>query len=145
MPANLNIGLVVWRQLGDLVNATTALGLHRQPEAGVTFLSETKRSLFTVIFSIDKGSSLLTGRPPSLNNRYIRIKLPLDLDQELLIQGGEALHRAIADLDENGWNTRGQVYAATVTRAHGMLSPVLNEVLELSLGDPDGCTGDQLK
>ena len=95
--------------------------------------------------NIDKGSSLLTGRPPTLNYRYTRFSWPFDLSEEVLIQGGEALQQAIDALDENGWNTEGEIYSSTATRAHGTLSPLLNEVLELSLGDPAGCTGEQIK
>jgi hypothetical protein len=140
-------GLVVWRQLGDLVNASTALGLHRQADTGRTtsFIAETKKRLITVIMNIDKGSSLLTGRPPTLNYRYTRFSWPFDLSEEVLMEGGEALQQAIDALDENGWNTEGEIYSSTATRAHGTLSPLLNEVLELSLGDPAGCTGEQIK
>ena len=104
-----------------------------------------KRRIFTVVFNIDKGSSLLTGRPPALSYRYTRFKFPLDLSEEVVMQGGEELRKAVALLDENGWNTEGKLYATTVTRAHGLLAIVLNEVLELSLGDPAECTNIRIK
>lgn len=132
--------------MGDLIASTTALGLHRQADEGpVTYMSEMKKRLFTVIFNIDKGSALLTGRPPGLSYRYCRLKLPLDLSEEVLMQGGSAILRAIEQLDENGWNREGTIHPSTLTRAHGQLSPILNEVLELSLGDPENCTRDQIK
>ncbi|KAL2061076.1 hypothetical protein VTL71DRAFT_9128, partial [Oculimacula yallundae] len=138
--------LVVWRQLGDLVSSSTALGLHRQIDTGrpPSYLSETKKRLFTVIFCFDKGSALLTGRPPALSYRYTRFELPLDLSEEVLVQGGQVLQDAVAKLDENGWNQEGQIYNSTATRAHGMFSQVLNEVLELSLGDKDICTAENI-
>jgi hypothetical protein len=108
-------------------------------------MSESKKRLFTVIFNIDKGSALLTGRPPALSYRYCRLKLPLDLSEEVLMRGGEHIQRAVEQLDENGWNREGVIYPATSARAHGQLSPILNEVLELSLGDPENCTGEQIK
>jgi hypothetical protein len=61
------------------------------------------------------------------------------------MKGGEDLQKAIAKLDENGWNTEEKLYAATTTRAHGLLAIVLNEVLELSLGDPAECTNIRIK
>lgn len=127
--------------------STTALGLHRQVDNGkpVTFMSESKKRLFTIVFSFDKGSALLTGRPPALSSRYCRLKLPLDLSEEVLVRGGEHIQRALEQLDENGWNTEGAIHAATHARANGQLSLILNEVLELSLGDPEQCTGDQIK
>jgi hypothetical protein len=112
------LGLLVWRQLGDLVSASTALGLHRQLDDGqpVTFISQTKKRLFTVIFNIDKSSSLLCGRPPALSYRYTKFKLPLDVSQEAVMRGGIELQRAIQALDANGWNTEGKLYTATTTR-----------------------------
>lgn len=58
------LGLVVWRQLGDLASATTALGLHRQVDTGqsMSVVSEWKKYLFVIVFNIDKCASLLTGR-----------------------------------------------------------------------------------
>lgn len=47
------LGLVCWRQLGDLVSATTALGLHRQVDHRITFISEFKKYLFAMVFGID--------------------------------------------------------------------------------------------
>ena len=145
--AELSIGLLAWRQLGDLVSASTALGLHREVDAGrpISFVSELKRLIFTVVFNIDKGSSLLTGRPPALSYRYTRFKFPLDISDDVMMKGGEGLQRAIAALDPNGWNTEGKIYAATTTRARGLLAIVLNEILELSLGDPAECKNERIK
>ena len=61
------------------------------------------------------------------------------------MKGGEELQKAVARLDGNGWNTEEQLYPATTTRAHGLLAIVLNEVLELSLGDPAECTNIRIK
>ena len=61
------------------------------------------------------------------------------------MKGGEELQKAVTRLDGNGWNTEEQLYPATTTRAHGLLAIVLNEVLELSLGDPAECTNIRIK
>ena len=135
-------GLVVWRQLGDLVSATTALGLHRQsPGRPVTFVSEVKKRLFSCIYIADMGSSLLTGRPPSLSSRFSRIHIPVDVSDEALMQGGEVLQRAMEDVDANGWNLGKKHYANTSTRSRIMMAPILNEALELFLGDPEELEG----
>lgn len=121
--------------------------MHRQVDTGrpVSFLTESKNRLFTLIFNVDKGSALLTGRPPFLSYRYCRLRVPLDLSDDVIMKGGEHIQRAIEQLDENGWNREGNIYPATSCRAYGLLSPVLNEALELSLGDPEQCTGDSIK
>ncbi|CAG8982274.1 hypothetical protein HYALB_00004508 [Hymenoscyphus albidus] len=139
--------LVVWRQLGDLLSSSTALGLHRQIDNGqqISFLPELKKRIFTVIFNLDKSSSLLTGRPPALSYRYTRFKHPLDLSDDEVMQGGEVLAEAVSRLDENGWNVAGNIYQSTGARARGMLSVVLDEILELSLGDPEDCTEERIR
>jgi len=111
----------------------------------ITFMTELKKYLFTIVFSIDKSASLLTGRPPALSFRYTRFDLPLDLSGEVTIRGGEELSRAIAAIDANGWNTDGEIYVNTRFRAYGQMSIVLNEILELSLGDPAECTNERIK
>ncbi|TVY65620.1 hypothetical protein LSUE1_G008261 [Lachnellula suecica] len=139
--------LVVWRQLGDLVSSSTALGLHRQmaTEQPISFLTELKKRIFTVIFNLDKNASALNGRPPALSYRYTRFKYPLDLSDEVLMAGGDELHAAVNRLDKDGWNTDGEIYPATYCRANGTLSVVLDEILELSLGDPSDCTEEKTK
>ncbi|KAG4024977.1 hypothetical protein MFRU_076g00240 [Monilinia fructicola] len=127
--------LIVWRQIGDLVSMSTALGLHRQADndGPVTFLSESKRRLFTIIFNIDKSSSHLTGRPPALSYRYTRFRFPLDIEDEVLTQGPEAIRIAADRLDANGWNQEGTFTNATYTRAHGYLAIITDEMLEVTL------------
>ncbi|RDW92003.1 hypothetical protein BP5796_01397 [Coleophoma crateriformis] len=138
--------LVVWRQLGDLASASTALGLHRQVDTAqsTSVVSEWKKLLFLVVFNMDKCASLLTGRPPTLSSRYTHISMPLDLSYQVRIAGGETLAREIARLDENGWNVDGKLYPATTCRAHGRLSLVLDEILELTLGDTEAVTCERI-
>lgn len=137
----------MWRQLGDLVSASTALGLHRDMDVAtpISFVSELRRRIFAIVFNIDKGSSLLTGRPPALSYRYCRFRLPLDVSEEVIMQGGEELRRAVENLDGEGWNTEGQLYPNTTTRAHSKLAIVLNEILELSLGDLGDDANEKIK
>jgi hypothetical protein len=123
------------------------MGLHREVDltGPVSFVSEMRRRIFTVVFNIDKGSSLLTGRPPALSSRYCRFKLPLDISEEVAMGSGEIFKRAVENLDVKGWNTEGKLHPATTTRAHGLLAIVLNEILELSLGDFGEGTNEQIK
>jgi hypothetical protein len=138
---------VVWRQLGDLVSATTALGLHRQTETGpVTFLSEMKKRMITIITCLCLGSSLLTGRPPALNYRFTRFSLPLAITDDALIAGPERIREAIQQrLDENGWDRHENLQGATTTRARGCMARNLSEILELYLGDPEDCTSERIQ
>ncbi|KEF59095.1 uncharacterized protein A1O9_03939 [Exophiala aquamarina CBS 119918] len=58
----------------------------------------------------------------------------MDVSDEALFAGGEALAKAIASLDENGFNTDGEIYSATVLRARTLLALVRDEILEIALG-----------
>lgn len=127
------------------MSASTALGLHRQvaTEQPINFLTEQKKRLFTSIFTMDKNASVLTGRPPALSYRYTRFRFPLDLSEDVTVAGGDELTDAINKLDKDGWNTDGKIYSATTHRARGIESVILNETLELSLGDPADCTEER--
>ena len=52
------------------------------------------------------------------------------------MKSGEELQRAIAALDSNGWNREGSMHINTGFRTRTLLAPILNEALELFLGDP---------
>lgn len=127
---------MLWRQHGDLNNAATGLGLHRDrdldPVPNIT--TEMKRRIWSVVFSLDKTIAAFTGRPPGLSHRYSACPQPLDISDETLLAPREERERAIHLLDSNGWNTSSEYYPATSCRAILMHSLILSEVLEMSLG-----------
>lgn len=127
---------MLWRQHGDLNNAATGLGLHRDrdldPVPNIT--SEMRRRIWSVVFSLDKTIAAFTGRPPGLSHRYSACPLPLDISDETLLAPREERERAIHLLDSDGWNTSGEYYPSTSCRAVMMHSLILSEVLEMSLG-----------
>lgn len=79
-----------------------------------------------------------------MSYQYTRFESPLDLSDDVVIRGGEELERAIAALDPNGWNTDGLIHASTRCRAHASLAILLNQILELSLGDAADATGERI-
>ena len=112
-----------------------AYGLHCcRFNSKITVQSETIKKLSCCIFWSDKELSIFTGRPPSLSNRYFTCPLPLDLGTEDLMAGGERLERAINSLDENGWNTQGEIYSATICRMMVMCAMIQDEIMEMFLG-----------
>ncbi|TVY34147.1 hypothetical protein LSUB1_G006396 [Lachnellula subtilissima] len=130
------------RRSGERVNCT---GAPQTGDYGTAhhFLTEMKKRVFTSIFNFDKSTSVLTGRPPALSYRYTRFKFPLDLSDEVTMAGGDELIAAISKLDKDGWNTDGEIYTSTLNRVHGIDSVILDETLELSLGDPADCTEER--
>jgi len=116
-----------------------SLGLHRAkvyPSDEVpSVAAEARKRVFASVFRMDKGVATFTGRPPLFSRRYTtRQSLPLDVSDEALFAGGETLARAIASLDENGFNMDGEIYSATILRARTLLALVRDEILEIALG-----------
>lgn len=74
------------------------------------------------------------GRPPLMNYRFCTLASPLDLSDAVLVEGGEALTKAISELDTAGWNTSGARYRMTSGRLRFQLSVYREQTLEIALG-----------
>lgn len=128
----------MWEAHGESVSYIMFLGLHASDNSTPytpTAWSENNRRLAAAIFVFDKIGVLLTGRPPLINHRYYTTPLPLDLRDEDLIAGSTTLNKAIASLDERGWNTDGGLYPATVARARCMMAMIRDEVIEVTMSN----------
>ena len=122
---------------GDMVTSAISAGLHRLPSyanATLTAASEYKRRLFSAIYCSDKTHSSLNGTPPLLGRLFCDIEPCLDLDPRAPYLPPDELAAAINALDDNGWNTAGNLYETTILRAKVQLSTVREEILQLSLG-----------
>lgn len=60
--------------------------------------------LFWFAYICDKKFATFFGRPPLISGNFCSRKMPLDLDDTQIGLGGEALNRAVNELDEDGWN-----------------------------------------
>ncbi|KAJ5103389.1 hypothetical protein N7532_003918 [Penicillium argentinense] len=125
-----------WRRLGDLIATVYAAGLHTDGEDAACpfFLRQWRRGCFISAFYMDKSQASFVGRPPLMNYRYCTIDPPLDLSDEVLVEGGEALNKAISELDSRGWNTHGGRYRMTPSRLRFLLGIYREQTLELALG-----------
>jgi hypothetical protein len=129
--------LSAWRYHADAIALLTFLGFHQLPDdpPGVlpTAASESKRRLFIQVFNIDKLIACFAGRPPLLSRRYVSTSMPLDLEDEVLLEGKPAIEHAVKTLDR-GWNTDGRLYSCTSRRARYLLTYTLDHIMEISLG-----------
>ncbi|KAL7914124.1 N-terminal binuclear Zn cluster-containing/DNA binding domain-containing protein [Trichoderma velutinum] len=126
-----------WRSGAESVALATFLGMHAEsnsPSYEPSLASESRRRLFAQMFVSEKHAVLFTGRPPRLSHRYAFTPLPLDLRDEDLLKGGEAVREAVKSLDENGWNTSGKMYSATFTRARYIIALIQDELVEIGIG-----------
>lgn len=130
----------------------SAIGLHcsnpnpKNPDSpGVTFRSEMRKRLSASCFWTDKDLAMFTGRPPAWSHRYHGCPLPLDLSDEALVEGGDRLQAEISELDENGWNTKGEVYDATVCRTMVITATIVDEIMELFIGNANQWSMDRVR
>ena len=119
----------------DLATALFALGLHQEPKADLPFfLAEIHRKIFWFAYTSDKNFATFFGRPPLINGKFCSCKMPLDLDDEKLVLEDEALARALAELDNEGWNPTSAVSRGSSLRVSVISTKFREEILELSLG-----------
>lgn len=142
-----SIDAACWYSHGAAVSMLTFMGLHAQvgeiPHKP-TLCSEHNRRLVAQIFNHDKFGVAFSGRPSLLNRRYCMTPLLLDLRDEDLADEA-TLQKAVQELDERGWNTRGEIYPATLIRARRIMASILEEVMELALGCTVCTTLDELR
>lgn len=130
-------GYSTWRGGAETVALVTFLGMHAEsnsPSYEPSLASESRRRLFAQMFVAEKIAMVFTGRPPRLSHRYAFTPLPLDLGDDGLLRGGEAVRMAVEALDENGWNTSGKMHSATVVRARYILALIRDELVEIGIG-----------
>ncbi|PQE15132.1 fungal specific transcription factor protein [Rutstroemia sp. NJR-2017a BVV2] len=133
--SDLDVGNIL---MGEIVNAVTGLGFHhrpQQPNIPVSTTLEMKRRVFAAVFSNDKTLSNFAGRPPSLSHRYNACPLPLDLPDEILLADKHTLQEAAQKLDSDGWNVDMTISPASRIRAAVLYAMIMDEVLEISLGN----------
>lgn len=65
------------------------------------------------------------------------MKPPLDLDDNDIMAGGETLDRAIAALDENGWNTERRYLRTSWVRLRSISATYREEILDVALSKLD--------
>ncbi|KAJ5760855.1 hypothetical protein N7520_008011 [Penicillium odoratum] len=129
-----------WRRLGDLVATIYASGIHLDTDSAESspfFLRQWRRGCFISAFYMDKMMATFVGRPPLMNYRYCTLVPPLDLSDDVLVAGGDALDQAISELDSNGWNTKGARYRMTSSRLRFHLAVAREQTLDVALGNPD--------
>ncbi|KAL5092837.1 hypothetical protein Trisim1_000572 [Trichoderma cf. simile WF8] len=137
-----------WYAHGAAVSMLTFMGLHameKEVPYTPTLSSEYNRRLVAQIFNNDKFCVAFSGRPPLLSRRYCTTPLPLDLRDEDLVADQATLQKAVQELDDRGWNTKGEIYPVTLIRARRMLAAALEEVMEIALGCQVCVTLDELR
>ena len=114
------------------------------PDYKPTLVSEFRRSLYSWVYSMDMSVVFFTGRPPLLSSAYSSTPLPLDLNHEDLLSGGDALDAAVRRLDEDGWRVTSEVRPATVGRARASIALIKEKILRIALGHEEMLSSGKL-
>ncbi|RDW86499.1 putative C6 transcription factor [Aspergillus mulundensis] len=129
-----------WRKLGNLTATIYAAGLHQENTRGANcppFLHQWRKISFAAAFYADKSLSTFVGRPPFINYRYCSISAPLDIRDEDLIAGGEQLSQAMANINGDGWNMKGNTLRGSMLRLRFHVAVLREQALEIALGTFD--------
>jgi hypothetical protein len=130
------VGERIYNVFGEIASNIYAMGLHRNHNSANVpfFLSETRKRVLASIHKSDKNGATFRGRPPRLPCQYCDSALPLDLADDQLFLDEESLQVALGALDDEGWNSQGQFYPATLIRMRYIVTTLGEKMLGLSLG-----------
>ena len=126
-----------WRRLNDVTSAIFAFGLHEEIQQGPDmpfFLVQQRKRIFARVYSSDISFGTLLGRPPRVSKRYCVPHMPLDMEDKHLHLSSEKLEEELKHIDENGWNTKGQIRKGAVLRWSLITAMIREDILELLLG-----------
>jgi hypothetical protein len=112
------------------------MGLHSSHHSDNVpfFIAETRKRVLASIHKSDKNVATFFGRPPRLPYQYCDFVLALDLSDDQLFLDERSLQDVLSKLDDQGWNSQGLFYPATVIRMRHILTTLGEEMLLLSLG-----------
>lgn len=122
----------------SVANALLSFNLHQEikvDDRTPFFMAELRKRLFICAYDSDKHTASSSGRPPRLTRQYCLLQLPLDLTDTQTMSEGAELDVALQNLDKEGWNRRGDVQRSTFARLASTNALILEEILEMSLGN----------
>ncbi|KAK2599107.1 hypothetical protein QQS21_005448 [Conoideocrella luteorostrata] len=139
--------LSCWRAMAESVAMLTFLGFHAEsssPSYQPCLSSEARRRVTAHVFIMDKVVTLFTGRPPQISRRYVSTPPPLDLDDDEILADEAQVAEYVRSLDQNGWNTKGGLFAATALRCRYFIALIRDELIEIALGNSKLATIESL-
>ncbi|KAF1953467.1 hypothetical protein CC80DRAFT_149754 [Byssothecium circinans] len=126
-----------WKKAGTVMTALAFCNLHeeiRVDDHTPFWMAEIRKRLLCCVYQSDKYSAIYNGRPPRLTRQYCSLQVPLDLSDSQLMLDGPDLEKAIAALDDQGFNRRGAVQRCTLERLFVADALITEEILEISMG-----------
>ncbi|KAF7561652.1 hypothetical protein G7046_g2494 [Stylonectria norvegica] len=144
--------LPYWKFHAETVAMLTFSGFHdNQSGESVTTSSvstvstEVRRRVGCQVFIADKFLATCVGRPPLLTRRFCSMKLPLDLDDAILLSDRDTFETYVShSLDANGWNVDGLFHSSSLLRVRMMVALIRDEILELGQSNSGTYAADDI-
>lgn len=98
---------------------------------------QSERCLFSAIYIIDKSAAIFTGKIPLLTSQYCSTALPIDICNTILLHKKPAQGASLLSLgiDNDGWNTNGEIYRTITFRARGLIAHLREKIMIISLNN----------
>ncbi|KAH8712009.1 hypothetical protein GQ44DRAFT_661160 [Phaeosphaeriaceae sp. PMI808] len=122
----------------SLTTALLSCNLHQEiavDDNTPFFIAELRKRLFICAYDNDKYTAAYSGRPPQLTRHYCQLQIPLDLTDDQTMSEGTELEDAVGHLDDEGWNQQGTVQRSTFARLSATNALIIEDILEISLGN----------
>jgi hypothetical protein len=91
---------------------------------------ESRRKLYSRLYTMDKSVAVIFDRPPRLSSRHSDCKWPADLSDDIWLKSPVEVHEAQAMLSQEGWSLDGKLCSATWIRARHLCAEMLEDILE---------------
>lgn len=98
------------------------------------FVVQLRKRIFARIYGADISFATFLGRPPRISKRFCCIHVPLDLEEEVYEYEREKLTNEMQSVDQNGWNTKGEIRKHAGRRWSMILAIIQEDILEVLLG-----------
>lgn len=98
------------------------------------FVVQLRKRIFARIYGADISFATFLGRPPRISKRFCCIHVPLDLEEEVYEYEREKLTNETQSVDQNGWNTKGEIRKHAGRRWSMILAIIQEDILEVLLG-----------
>lgn len=136
----INLDANFWKLHSETVSLACSMRLHAMPDSSLQDCHskrQSERRLFTAIYILDKSAAIFSGKIPLLTSQYCSTALPLDICDTILLhrKPAQTANPLSLEVDNYGWNTRGEIYCTTTLRARSLIAHLREEIMIIALNN----------
>lgn len=137
-----------WKRIGDISSSLYALGWHSHVKTAhevPRWLTELRKQNVIFAYAIDKSMAVFVGRPPRISQRYVRLDIPMFLEDDVLAWPPADLERLIAEKGDKIWEADNLTSFSSNAHANRNCFILREEILELFLSTPESISQENLE